>query len=635
MLNVMTPWMLVFICSLSAPGADAQWSALPAVAPSATVRVPAVDAVSLREADKRAVESPEKDMERIGVFQGLPQSVRVDGAALSHGVWTTQPDASLIWAVRVIAEKAVGQRIELRELNLPAGAGVYVYSENDPSERFGPYDSIPSGESSLWTPVCFGESVVLVCRVPREEDTAQVKLVLNRIGYLYRFPVPDTPEKFAGTCNLDVSCYSEWANAALAVGGLSIIGQTGILFCTCTLIADTQNCTEVPYVLTAHHCVGNQNGSLGAEYLDFYWQYQTSTCGGSAPMPWSVPRTTGGSDYLAGTGGRGDSGGGNDFTLLRLRNMPPENVAHAEWSDTVPPVGTEVVCIHHPRGSYKRISFGTLTNTNNLYPNYFHEVTWHDGVTEPGSSGSPLFIAGTQKIIGQLWGGDSACNNATAPDYYGRFDVTYASISAWVNPGPATVGFSASEYLVSETEGRASITVVLSGKSAGGVSIEYEALPGTATANTDFTPVHGTLNFGRGVSSQSFDVPILPDMLHEAAETVLLHLKNSSCPALGVSESILTIVDDDTDTDGDGLSDYDEINGTFGYTSSPNLADTDQDHLTDYEEVMGTHGYKSNPNLGDSDGDGINDYLEIIFGLDPLNPNDATELTSLEIPWFK
>lgn len=70
------------------------------------------------------------------------------------------------------------------------------------------------------------------------------------------------------------------------------------------------------------------------------------------------------------------------------------------------------------------------------------------------------------------------------------------------------------------------------------------------------------------------------------------------------------------DSDGDGLSDYDEVNIYF---TNPNLIDTDFDGLTDYEEVMI---YKTDPLKADTDGDGLTDYEEVkIYGTDPLNPD--------------
>ena len=67
------------------------------------------------------------------------------------------------------------------------------------------------------------------------------------------------------------------------------------------------------------------------------------------------------------------------------------------------------------------------------------------------------------------------------------------------------------------------------------------------------------------------------------------------------------------DSDGDGLSDYDEINV---YKTDPNKADTDGDGLSDYAEVMQ---YKTDPLKVDTDGDGLSDYAEVMqYKTDPL-----------------
>ena len=71
------------------------------------------------------------------------------------------------------------------------------------------------------------------------------------------------------------------------------------------------------------------------------------------------------------------------------------------------------------------------------------------------------------------------------------------------------------------------------------------------------------------------------------------------------------------DTDGDGLSDGEEVNT---YLTSPLSADTDKDGLNDYAEVTV---HKTNPNLADSDGDGLSDAAEITAGLNPIDATDA------------
>ena len=80
------------------------------------------------------------------------------------------------------------------------------------------------------------------------------------------------------------------------------------------------------------------------------------------------------------------------------------------------------------------------------------------------------------------------------------------------------------------------------------------------------------------------------------------------------------------DTDGDGLpDDFETAIGTSAFN-----VDTDGDNLTDYEEVnydgnpydylMGSD---TNPNAADTDGDVLSDDFEIAYGLNPLDPSDA------------
>jgi hypothetical protein len=173
--------------------------------------------------------------------------------------------------------------------------------------------------------------------------------------------------------------------------------------------------------------------------MEVYWLYQTSACNGSPPGASQVPRTTGGADYLAGTSVRSP---GSDFALLRLRRDPPAGLTYLGFDTGLVGVGTGVVCIHHPSGDYKRISFASTVNSGrpgsgeHVQPlARFHEVVWQAGTTESGSSGSPLLLTGTQRIVGQLWGGYAACSEPDEPDYFGRFDVTYPLVESWLGQG--------------------------------------------------------------------------------------------------------------------------------------------------------------------------------------------------------
>ncbi len=84
-------------------------------------------------------------------------------------------------------------------------------------------------------------------------------------------------------------------------------------------------------------------------------------------------------------------------------------------------------------------------------------------------------------------------------------------------------------------------------------------------------------------------------------------------------EWLMTLSDDELrerDTDGDGLSDYDEI---YVHGTDPLNPDTDGDGLTDYEEI---NVYGTDPLNPDTDGDGLSDGDEVnVYGTDPLNPD--------------
>src|SRR5262249_32279729 len=121
-----------------------------------------------------------------------------------------------------------------------------------------------------------------------------------------------------------------------------------------------------------------------------------------------------------------------DYSLVLLPDVP-SGVVFSGWDLGDPAVGSPVVGIHHPMGSYKRISFGATTKSEDVLVqnlgsapgSLYHDVLWSKGITQPGSSGSPLFSS-PGVIVGMLTYG------VVAPDPcsigfsgYGKFSNAY------------------------------------------------------------------------------------------------------------------------------------------------------------------------------------------------------------------
>lgn len=378
---------------------------------------------------------------RTGIIRELPKATQVRGKSVSAGSWNAVPGGS-VWAMALASPGAYGIRVHFSEIKLPEGARVLVYNVANPAEVYGPYTDPVVRRSDLWSATCFGETAAIECFVPSGSDASEVSLTVDKVvhNYVDLRSLPST-QGVAGSCTLDVSCFTQWLNTSFGVAGVGSVGDNGSFFCSGCLLADTVPDTAVPYFLTANHCVGTQSE---ADFAEIYWFYQTSTCNGVPPDPAVVPRTTGGADLLATSLVDLDEDPallGFDFTLLRLRFAPPGGVTFLGWSSAEAETGRAVVSISHPRADFKRIAFGDRTEFLLIQdPTFYYEVTWRpdQGVVEPGSSGSPLLLANTGQVVGQLSAGlavDDPCDPSIPHiGSYGRFDTGYQLVKDYLDP---------------------------------------------------------------------------------------------------------------------------------------------------------------------------------------------------------
>jgi hypothetical protein len=361
--------------------------------------------------------SGEKGRLQIGFGRPLPDPIVVNRDTVSKTEWQVLSNGWRAWSAQISSPGALGLRVHLEALALPANSRIFVYASTNPGNPAVISPEKLGNNTEAWASTIFSDSVVVEAQVPPGTDVSLPVFTVTGVSHIYRLPVPKILK--VGGCELDVTCYPAWAGEAAGVALIDFLDGGQEFVCTGCLLSNGFTNSPANFFLTAHHCI---TSPAAASTMEAFWFYQTSTCNGVPPDIATVPMTGPGATLLA-TSTR------SDFSFLLLDNNPPNGVEFLGWTTALPTDTETISVIHHPMGDYKRISFGNVTGAN---PGFWF-VQWFAGVTEEGSSGSPLLNANHQ-VIGQLFGGTSSCANPTGMDQFGRFDVTYKTIQRWLNP---------------------------------------------------------------------------------------------------------------------------------------------------------------------------------------------------------
>jgi lysyl endopeptidase len=351
----------------------------------------------------------------------------------NSGTWQNISDGRL-WRLRIYSPGALSNNLGITRFAIPEGAKLWIY--NPAHEQVeGPYTSRDkSNKGSLWSPVIVGDEIVVELFIPTRASQPEIEISKVNRGYLdFQKAMADK----SGSCNNNVICSEgdPWRNQIRSVARYTINGNS---LCTGQLVNNTAQ-DRTPYFLSANHC-GVTTGN--DDTLVFYWNFQSTNC--TTITGSSLANNQTGATFRA-------SYAPSDFLLVELD--PGEiqavfNVYFSGWdvSGTAP---SSTVCIHHPSGDEKSISFNTnaVTSTNYLSSsvsaggNHWRVDDWEDGTTEPGSSGSGLWDASTRRIVGQLHGGYSSCSSFT-DDWYGKLSVSWTGggtndtrLRNWLDPG--------------------------------------------------------------------------------------------------------------------------------------------------------------------------------------------------------
>ncbi len=378
-------------------------------------------------------------------------SVYTDIGPLTSGSWTDFSDGSMIWRCAIKIKDAKALALYFDRFEIPEGAGFWVYSP-DRKNLLGSFSKKSnSGEKGFAISYIPGDIIIAEYYLPAHLAGYQDAFHIDEISYAFR-EVLTGRSGFgsSGPCEVNVNCSegTYWQQQKKGVARI-LITRGGIqVYCTGSLVNNAKE-DRTPYFLTAGHCGKNASHADLDKWI-FYFDYEAPGCENPSSEP-AYKSITGGTT-LANTF-VSNYNIGSDLYLLRFNDNIPTgwDVYFNGWTTSESP-SQRGVGIHHPEGDIKKIS----TYTQPLSPASYKatdesthwEVKWSattngHGVTEAGSSGSPIFNS-DGLIVGTLTGGLAGCdsNYLNSPDYYGRFDYSWnkngsqdtAQLKAWLDP---------------------------------------------------------------------------------------------------------------------------------------------------------------------------------------------------------
>ena len=202
---------------------------------------------------------------------------------------------------------------------------------------------------------------------------------------------------------------------------------------------------------------------------------------------------------------------------------------------------------------------------------------------------------GEALMLGSIGGGGTVTGLAVAP----KPAITVNDVSVVEgNSGTTSLDF----------------TLTLSMTALDTVSVDVETADGTATAGSDYTAVRQTITIPAGQTTQTVSVAVNGDTTLEPDETFTLNLNDPVNATLGNLAGTGTILNDETDADGDGVSDAEDGCPNDPAKTSPGACgcgnpdtDSDGDGIADCVDNCPN---TPNADQADSDGDGIGDACE-------------------------
>jgi len=421
-----------------------------------------VEVKNLSAPDVKSLLQEDKIRDNQGLLYRIGVAIPVDIRTNNSGTWTLLPNGDRQWQLRVKSEGAEALSFLFETFKLYGGSTLTIRDMSGKLVHKPMSASDVEDHGRQNAALCFGDDLVITLHEPNGVMASEIWM--DRVMYNYRSTGNPNAEKIneSETCEVNVNCTpvgDAWQDEKRGVARIYVVESGSAGWCTGSLVNNTaQDCK--PYFLTALHC-GVSTSAANMTQWKFYFRYESPNC--------TNPSTPGTLDDYFITGcvrkaDSGDGGGdsGSDFLLVQLGSAANEAATitslksanfNAYWNgwnaNTTATAGG--VGIHHPAGDIKKISTftgNTLSsgwNGNGLQSHW--RLSWTSnsngwGVTEGGSSGSPLFNNSQGYIVGTLTGGGSFCTAQSSPDYYGKLSyhwttngtTTNRQLKPWLDP---------------------------------------------------------------------------------------------------------------------------------------------------------------------------------------------------------
>lgn len=345
----------------------------------------------------------------------------------NSGVIETLPDGTRIWRLEIVSTGAISINMIFDRFYLPKGSTFYVYNKQK-TFMIGAFTSDNNRPERIFsTQPVLGDDIILEYNAPytvTEKPEINISTVVHAYKNIFNF-LKKKDYGGSGACNRNVICPEGDPYRDQIRSGVLLLTSSNSRFCSGSMVNNTRF-DGTPFMLTANHCWSSSQPTWIVMF-----NYQAPSCpnpGGDGPLTYTISGTT----LCA-------KNSFSDFCLVKLSSKPPANynVYYSGWNNSNVPA-TGGFCIHHPDCDVKKISFSTTPYTPTSYNNpsvpgdssHWHVIwallssTGDTPITEPGSSGSPIYNQNKQ-IVGQLHGGPSSCTATDKSDYYGKFDRSW------------------------------------------------------------------------------------------------------------------------------------------------------------------------------------------------------------------